>query len=94
MHKTEKCLRTADFYCVHGTHRSEFSMRTERKIMRTYAVRIVIYFVAGVCRGKSIFLIIAPKHRLWVLRGGSSVYPQSMSKNKKNVNFSAEILFF
>ena len=62
--------------------------------MRTYAVRIVIYFAAGVCRGKSIFLIIAPKHRLWVLRGGSSVYPQSMSKNKKNVNFSAEILIF
>ena len=44
MHKTEKCLRTADFYCVHGTHRSEFSMRTERKIVRTFAVRIVIYF--------------------------------------------------
>ena len=43
-HKTENCLRTADFYCVHGTHRSEFSMRTERKIVRTYAVRIVIYF--------------------------------------------------
>ena len=24
MHKTENCLRIADFYCVHGTHRSEF----------------------------------------------------------------------
>ena len=39
-----------------------------------------------------IFLIFAPKHRLWVhvrtasARGGSNEYPQSMfwSKNKKN----------
>ena len=46
-HKTENCLRTTDFYCVHGTHRSEFSMRTERKIARTYAVHIVIYFAAN-----------------------------------------------
>ena len=45
-HKTEICLRTADFHCVHGTHRSEFSMCTKRKIVRTYAVRIVIYFAA------------------------------------------------
>ena len=41
-HKTKNCLRTADFYCVHGTYRSEILMRTERKIVRTYAVRIVI----------------------------------------------------
>ena len=40
-HKTENCLRTAD-----DTHRSEFFMRTQRKIVRTYAVRIVIY-IAG-----------------------------------------------
>ena len=33
----------------------------------------------GVCRGIPIFLIFAPKHRMWVLvRGGSNVYPQSM----------------
>ena len=42
-HKTLNCLCTADFNCVHGTQRSEFFMRTERKIVRTYAVRIVIY---------------------------------------------------
>ena len=36
-------MRTADFYCVHGTHMSDVSMRTGRKIVRTYAVRIVIY---------------------------------------------------
>ena len=44
-HKIVNCLRTADFYCVYGTHRSEFLMNTERKIVRTYAVRIVIYIV-------------------------------------------------
>ena len=43
MHKTVNCLRNADFHCVHGTHRSEFLVCTERKIVRTYAVRIVIY---------------------------------------------------
>ena len=31
MHKTENCLCTADFYCVHSTHSSQFFMRTERK---------------------------------------------------------------
>ena len=44
----------------------------------------LLYSKTGVCRGISIFLIFAPKHRLWVLvrtashRGGSNVYPQSM----------------
>ena len=27
-HKTENCLSTTDFYCIHGMHRSEFFMRT------------------------------------------------------------------
>ena len=43
-HRTVNRLRTADFHCVHCTHRSDFLMRTERKTVRTYAVRIVIYF--------------------------------------------------
>ena len=44
-----------------------------------------LYSKTGVCTGIPIFLIFAPKHRLWVLvrtasvrRGGSNVYPQSM----------------
>ena len=43
-HRTVNRLRTADFHCVHSMHRYDFLMRTERKIVRTYAVRIVIYF--------------------------------------------------
>ena len=31
-------------------HRSEFFMRTERKIVRTYAVRIVIYFTVSIIK--------------------------------------------
>ena len=42
----------------------------------------LLYSKTGVCRGIPIFLIFAPKHRLWVLvrtrRGGSNVYLQSM----------------
>ena len=38
----------------------------------------LLYSKAGVCMGIPIFLIFAPKHRLWVLVGGSNVYPQSM----------------
>ena len=30
-HKTETCVRTADFYCVHSMHRSEFVMCTNKK---------------------------------------------------------------
>ena len=45
-----------------------------------------LYSKTGVPRGTPIFLICAPKHRLWVLirtassvlQGGSSVYPQSI----------------
>ena len=54
MHKTEICLRTADFYCVRGTHMYEFSMRTEQNIVRTYAVHIVIYF-AGKLNNLEVF---------------------------------------
>ena len=50
-HKIENCLRTVDFYCVHGTHRSELLMRTEQKIVCTYAVRIVIYIAGLWCFG-------------------------------------------
>ena len=44
-----------------------------------------LYSKTGVSRGIPILLIFDPKHRLWVRRGGSSEYPQSMfwSKNKK-----------
>ena len=39
----------------------------------------LLYNKTGVCRVMHIFLIFAPKHRLWVLvRGVSNVYPQSM----------------
>ena len=48
MHKTENCLHTAGFYCVHGTQRSEF-MRTKGKIAHTYAVRIIICFAYTDC---------------------------------------------
>ena len=44
MHKTEN---TVDFYCVHGTHRSEFFMRTEQIIVLTYTVHIIIYFAGS-----------------------------------------------
>ena len=30
-HITVNCLHTADFHWVHGTHRSEFFMHTQRK---------------------------------------------------------------
>ena len=37
-HKTENGLCTADFHCIHGTHRSEYIMRSKRKIVRTYVI--------------------------------------------------------
>ena len=47
----------------------------------------LLYSKAGVCRGIPNFLIFDLKHRLWVHRGGSNKYPQSMFwiKNKKNM---------
>ena len=54
----------------------------------------LLYSKTGVCRGIPIFLIFAPKHRLWVLvRTASSrrfkrvrtIYV--LSKHKKNINF-------
>ena len=42
----------------------------------------LLYSKTGVCRGIPIFLILVPKHRLWVLvrtaSAGSNVYQQSM----------------
>ena len=38
-HKPEKCLRTAYFYCVFGTHKIFYAHRTK---YRAYAIRIVI----------------------------------------------------
>ena len=44
----------------------------------------LLYSKTGVCRGIPIFLIFAPKHRLWVLvRTASPIYV--LSKNKKNI---------
>ena len=40
----------------------------------------LLYSKTGVCRGIPIFLIFAPKHRLWV----PTIYV--LSKNKKNIN--------
>ena len=61
-HKTQNCLCTADFYCVHGTQRSEFCMRTERKIERTYTVHVmVIYFAVS----QSTAMVIDTASILW-----------------------------
>ena len=61
----------------------------------------ILYSKTGVYRGVPIFLIFAPKHRLWVLvrtasprtasarrfcRGGSNMYPQSMFLSQNNKN--------
>ena len=62
-HRTVNRLRTTDFHCVHCTHRSDFLMRTERKIVRTYAVRIVIYF-AGLNLCGSLGWVLVLLHRL------------------------------
>ena len=43
----------------------------------------ILYRKIGVCRGIPIFLIFAPKHRLWVLVRTATIY--ILSKNKKNV---------
>ena len=59
-HYIINCLRTADFYCIHGTHRSDISMRTGRKIVHTFAVRIVIYFAGRCLNIMVIYMYIAP----------------------------------
>ena len=44
----------------------------------------LLYRKVGICRGLSIFLIFAPKHRLWVLvRTALPIYV--LSENKKNI---------
>ena len=43
----------------------------------------LLYCKTGVCRGIPIFLIFAPKYRLWVLVRTASLFCQS--KNKKNI---------
>ena len=61
----------------------------------------LLYSKTGVCRGITIFLIFASKHRLWVLVRTASarrflrvptIYV--LSKNKKNIIFSDEIFNF
>ena len=44
----------------------------------------LLYSKIGVCRGIPIFLIFAPKHRLWVLVR-TAIYV--LNKNKKNIKF-------
>ena len=48
-----------------------------------------LYSKTGVCGGIPIFLIFAPKHRLWALVRSASRVPtiNVLSKNKKNIKF-------
>ena len=52
----------------------------------------LLHSKTGVCRGIPIFLIFAPKHRLWVLIRTASPrwFYYVLSKNKKNNKNSAE----
>ena len=47
----------------------------------------LLYSKTGVCRGIPIFLIFAPKHRLWVL------VRTTLSKNKKNIKKNSTEFF-
>ena len=53
----------------------------------------LLYSKTGVCRGIPIFLIFAPKHRLWVLVKTASIYV--LRKYEKSIkNFLLNIFIF
>ena len=78
-HRIKNCLRTADFYCVHGTHRSDISMRTWRKNVHTYAVHIVNYFAAP--RIRATWILIAQKPSFLYLKFNNSTNFQVRGSN-------------
>ena len=64
------------------------NIRKHVRVIRT-PLYSILYSKTGVCRGIPIFLIFAPKHRLWIL----TIYV--LSKNKKNIKiFQLQIFNF
>ena len=84
---------TISLWLTRANYRRQVSLPSGKHVRDMYTP--LLYSKTGVCRGIPIFLIFAPKHRLWVHVRTASAVPTIyvLSKNKKNIkNFLQKIL--